>query len=112
MRCAGKVEEMGPQRPRKSGFPGKVSLKYDKTYPTLARALNSEEIVPGGGLFSRIILTVVHGSRDGVPAQSYDHRISDYGVAVNDSKGISQPFAAPVLSTDESSWAREALGQW
>ena len=41
---------------------GKASRKYEKIYPTLVRALQSEQTIRGGGLFGRIILTVVHAT--------------------------------------------------
>jgi len=42
-------------------------------------------------------------------AQPRGSWIPGYGVAVNDSKEIFLPFTTPVLGTDGSTWAREAL---
>lgn len=40
-------------------IPGKASRKYEKIYPTLVRALQSEQTIRGSGLFGRITLTVI-----------------------------------------------------
>ena len=40
-------------------IPGKASRRYEKIYPTLARALQSDQIIRGSELFDRIILTAV-----------------------------------------------------
>ena len=44
---------------RKSEFPRKVSWEYEVICPRLARTPGSEEMIRGGGLFGRIISTVV-----------------------------------------------------